>query len=89
MARERLLRLQALLLDQTEIFNLAQVGKVLPVLFEKPGRNRRQAIGRSPYLQSVHVEDALDRIGEIHPVRIVSAGNNSLAGALAHAREVA
>jgi tRNA-2-methylthio-N6-dimethylallyladenosine synthase len=81
-ALDRLRRLQALLLDQAEAFNLAQVGKTLPVLFEKPGRHGEQGIGRSPYLQSVYAEGALGLIGQIAPVRIVSAGNNSLAGAL-------
>jgi tRNA-2-methylthio-N6-dimethylallyladenosine synthase len=79
---ERLHRLQALLVQQQEAFNAAQVGRVLPVLFEKRGRHRGQAIGRSPYLQSVHAEDADALIGQIVPVEIVSAATNSLAGQL-------
>jgi tRNA-2-methylthio-N6-dimethylallyladenosine synthase len=79
---ERLHRLQALLTSQQEAFNAAQVGKVLPVLFEKPGRHPGQAIGRSPYLQSVHVEAASELLGQIAEVEIVSAATNSLAGAL-------
>src|SRR5690606_29157603 len=42
-AEERLHRLQALILQQQAAFNAAQAGRVLPVLFEKPGRHRRQA----------------------------------------------
>jgi tRNA-2-methylthio-N6-dimethylallyladenosine synthase len=79
---ERLYRLQALLLSQQEAFNAAQVGKVLPVLFEKPGRHPGQGVGRSPYLQAVHVENASELMGKIAEVEIVSAGANSLAGAL-------
>ena len=52
------------------------------VLFEKPGRKKGQAVGRSPYLQSVHVEGAVDLIGEIRDVRIDAVGPNSLKGTL-------
>jgi tRNA-2-methylthio-N6-dimethylallyladenosine synthase len=55
----------------------------LNVLFEKTGRHGRQAIGRSPYLQSVHVEDADHLIGQIVPVRIEHGQQNSLKGRLA------
>src|SRR5262249_32075345 len=50
----RLGPLQALLADQQRAFNRACVGRVLPVLFERPGRHPGQLVGRSPYLQSVH-----------------------------------
>ena len=58
---ERLAALQALLAQQQRDFNAACVGRVLPVLFEKPGRHQGQLVGRSPYLQSVHVPAAADR----------------------------
>ena len=80
---ERLARLNALLDEQRRAFNAAQVGKTLPVLFEKPGRHAGQIIGRSPYLQSVHVTAPDRLIGQIVPVDIEDAGGNSLAGALA------
>ncbi|MFN3512404.1 MAG: tRNA (N6-isopentenyl adenosine(37)-C2)-methylthiotransferase MiaB [Phenylobacterium sp.] len=79
---ERLARLNALIEAQQRAFNAAQAGRVLPVLFEKPGRHPGQLVGRSPYLQAVHA-DAPDRlIGRIVPVRIESASRMSLAGAL-------
>jgi len=78
---ERLARLLALLDAQQEAFNQAQVGRVLPVLFEKTGRQEGQIGGRSPYLQAVHCEDSENLIGQIEPVRIVSAARGSLAGA--------
>ncbi|MBN9465786.1 tRNA (N6-isopentenyl adenosine(37)-C2)-methylthiotransferase MiaB [Brevundimonas sp.] len=81
-SKERLHRLQALLLEQQVAFNAAQAGRTLNVLFEKTGRHGRQAIGRSPYLQSVHVDDADHLIGRIVPVRIVSGQQNSLTGEL-------
>jgi tRNA-2-methylthio-N6-dimethylallyladenosine synthase len=78
---ERLARLQALLEAQQQAFNQAQVGRVLPVLFDKVGRREGQIGGRSPYLQAVHCEGDEDLIGQIAPVRIDSAGRASLAGA--------
>ena len=83
-ARERLQRLIALVSEQQVAFNQAQVGRTLNVLFERPGRHpeRRQAIGRSPYLQSVHVDDADHLIGRIVPVQILSGRQNSLHGRL-------
>ena len=63
----------------------ACVGRVLPVLFEKPGRHEGQLVGRSPYLQSVHVDAAAERLGEIVPVRIERAEANSLGGIIAEA----
>ena len=86
-ASERLQALQALLFEQQVAFNQAQAGKVLPVLFERKGRHGRQAIGRSPYLQSVHVEDADHLMGRIVPVRIERGQQNSLTGALVDAPE--
>ncbi len=79
---ERLARLQALLDEQQVTFNAACEGRTLPVLFEKLGRHDGQLIGRSPYLQSVYVEDAISLMGEIVPVKITASGNNSLQGAL-------
>jgi tRNA-2-methylthio-N6-dimethylallyladenosine synthase len=83
---ERLAALQALLQQQQRAFNAGCVGRVLPVLFEKPGRHPGQLVGRSPYLQSVHAAAAGDRIGDIVPVRIRAAQANSLSGELAEAR---
>ena len=88
-ASERLQALQALLFEQQVAFNQAQAGKVLPVLFERKGRHGRQAIGRSPYLQSVHVEDADHLMGRIVPVRIERGQQNSLTGALIDGAESA
>jgi tRNA-2-methylthio-N6-dimethylallyladenosine synthase len=78
----RLARLQALLEIQQRAFNAAQVGRALPVLFERSGRHPGQIIGRSPYLQAVHCEGGEALIGQIATARIVSAAHNSLAGAL-------
>jgi tRNA-2-methylthio-N6-dimethylallyladenosine synthase len=82
---ERLDRLQALLREQQLAFNRAMIGRRLPVLLEKPGRHPGQLIGRSPYLQSVHLNAAETLIGRIVPVDILALAPNSLAGRLASA----
>jgi tRNA-2-methylthio-N6-dimethylallyladenosine synthase len=82
-AQARLQALQALLVEQQAAFNQSQAGRTLDVLFEKPGRHEGQVIGRSPYLQSVHVEAPLDLIGRIAPVTIEHGQQNSLKGRLA------
>ncbi|WP_374575013.1 tRNA (N6-isopentenyl adenosine(37)-C2)-methylthiotransferase MiaB [Phenylobacterium sp.] len=82
---ERLARLQALLDEQQRAFNAAQAGRTLPVLFEKPGRHPGQLVGRSPYLQSVHVEAPERLIGQIVPVAIEASAKNSLSGQVAMA----
>lgn len=79
---ERLDRLNALLDEQQKAFNALQVGKVLPVLFEKKGRNPGQIVGRSPYLQAVHAVGPDSLLGQIVPVRIESSAKMSLGGVL-------
>jgi tRNA-2-methylthio-N6-dimethylallyladenosine synthase len=79
---ERLARLQALLNDQQGAFNAACVGRALPVLFERPGRRPGQVVGRSPYLQPVHIIAPESLIGEIRSVEIHDASRGSLSGAL-------
>ena len=81
-ARERLHALQALLWEQQTAFNAAMAGRTMDVLFERKGRHDGQAIGRSPWLQSVHVEDADHLIGRIVPVEIEHGQQNSLKGRL-------
>jgi tRNA-2-methylthio-N6-dimethylallyladenosine synthase len=77
---ERLARLNAQITAQMRDFLRSTVGQTLPVLIEKPGRMPGQIGGRSPYLQAVHMDGPERLIGQIVPVEIVSAGNNSLAG---------
>ncbi|MDZ4741079.1 MAG: tRNA (N6-isopentenyl adenosine(37)-C2)-methylthiotransferase MiaB [Alphaproteobacteria bacterium] len=75
---QRLERLQALLLSQSAQFAAASVGQTLDVLLEKPGRHTGQIIGRSQYLQSVHVTAPEMKIGEIVRVKVIAAMTNSL-----------
>jgi tRNA-2-methylthio-N6-dimethylallyladenosine synthase len=80
---ERLAGLQQLLRAQQDAFNRRQVGATLPVLFQDAGRFDGQVVGRSPYLQPVHVRGPRSLIGRTAPVRVVEAMTNSLRGALA------
>ena len=80
---ERLAELQNLLWEQQNRFNESFVGRVLSVLLEKEGRHDGQLVGKSPYLQSVHMSASLGLIGEIVPARISTAGPNSLGGEVA------
>jgi len=78
----RLQELQRLLTAQQKAFNASCVGRVMPVLFDSYGRKEDQAVGRSPYLQPVHVEGAAPLIGKIVDVRIEAVQTNSLKGAM-------
>ena len=76
---ERLQRLQSALNRDQAAFNTATMGKTCSVLIERPGKLSGQMLGKSPWLQSVHVfADA--QIGDLVEVEIVQAGPNSLAG---------
>ena len=79
---ERLARLQAQLEIEHAKFNATCVGKTIPVLFEKAGRQQGQVIGRSPYLQHVSALGSPDLVGQIRSVAISSASPYSLAGVL-------
>ena len=79
---ERLARLQSLLSEQQTEFQQSMVGRTLPVLLEKPGRKPGQLVGKSPYLQAVHLDGPTELIGKIREVDIVASSTNSLAGKL-------
>jgi len=81
----RLTELQSLIHAQQTAFNAAQVGRRLPVLVEKPGRESGQMVGRSPYLQAVHIQADPGLIGQIVDTHITGVGTNSLSGHYAHA----
>jgi tRNA-2-methylthio-N6-dimethylallyladenosine synthase len=77
---ERLQRLQALINAEQIAFNQASVGARTSVLLERAGKKPGQLIGKTPWLQSVHLETRAS-IGDLIDVEILSAGPNSLAGA--------
>ena len=79
----RLAELQKLLLAQQHGFDDAQIGRTLPVLFEKKGQRPGQIMGRTPYLQPMHVSAGEALIGQVRAVAITRRTANSLHGALA------
>ena len=79
---ERLARLQDLINIQQSAFNKAAIGTTMDVLFEGPARNPGQIVGRSAYLQPVHVMASADIVGKVLPVRIASLERFSLLGTL-------
>jgi len=80
---ERLAVLQDLLDAQMSAFNQASVGRVLPVLFERTGRHPGQIVGRSPYMQAVHVDAPRDLIGTSAAVMVTGVTSHGLTGVLA------
>ena len=78
----RLARLQALIDAHQDAFNRRAVGESFDVLFEKPGKYPGQLVGRSPYLQPVHVAAPAALIGEIRRVSINDIDRYSLFGDL-------
>ncbi len=79
-ADERLQRLQALITRCQHAFNETTVGRRTNVLLERQGKRPGQKIGKSPWLQSVHLETEA-AIGDMVEVEILSAGPNSVGGA--------
>lgn len=79
---ERLQRLQSLLAQQQGAFNEACVGKTMTVLLDRDGKHAGQMIGKSPYMQSVHVAGSATLRGQFAEVLIVSATQSSLKGEL-------
>ena len=76
---ERLQCLQAALGRDQMAFNRATVGRSCEVLIERRGKLAGQMLGKSPWLQSVHLmTDAA--IGELVEVELVSAGPVSMGG---------
>ncbi|HZO45836.1 MAG TPA: tRNA (N6-isopentenyl adenosine(37)-C2)-methylthiotransferase MiaB [Xanthobacteraceae bacterium] len=81
-ATERLYRLQALIDMQLKTFNARCVGQSFDVLFEKAAQRPGQMVGRSPYLQPVHVMAPSSIVGEIRRVTVTETHAYSLFGEL-------
>jgi tRNA-2-methylthio-N6-dimethylallyladenosine synthase len=82
---ERLARFQQLINSQATAFNQASIGKRMKVLFSRQGRREGQALGYSPYMQSVHVDNASRVSNSMAEVEIVGATMSSLTGRLVEA----
>lgn len=78
--QHRLDILQNLLFSYQLNFNNETVGRTLPVLFEYKGRHAGQLVGRTPYMQNVHVEIGKEFLNKIVDIKITEATVNSLSG---------
>jgi tRNA-2-methylthio-N6-dimethylallyladenosine synthase len=81
---ERLKELQTLLNEKQIKFNSQFEDKILPILFDRKSNNKKgrgQIIGKSPYLQSVVIEDAQgEYLNKIIDVKIIKSRPSSLIG---------
>ncbi len=75
---ERLHLLQQILDAQLRTFNTSCVGKTFDILLTNAGRYPGQLVGRSPYLQAVHVMADPQLLGTIATVTVVSVEAYSL-----------
>ena len=64
---------------QSAAFDRATVGRRFDVLLERAGRHAGQKVGRSPYLQAVHLSAPDLPLGALVRVVATAAGANSLA----------
>ena len=76
----RLERLQALLGKHQHEFNEATVGQTCGILLERKGKLEGQLIGKTPWLQSAHVDVPGLQIGDMVHVQIEQAGHSSVSG---------
>jgi tRNA-2-methylthio-N6-dimethylallyladenosine synthase len=80
---ERLARLQDLLAQQQLAFNQTCVGREMDVLLDRTGKFEGQLVGRSPYMQPVHVNGLTKAdLGRVVRLKITAAKPFSLAGEL-------
>ena len=78
---DRLQRLQSALNRDQHAFNRATLGRTCTVLIERHGKLPGQMLGKSPWLQSVHLTGG-SAIGDLVELTLSQAGPNSLAGEL-------
>jgi len=79
---ERLARLQALLGEQMAAFNARMLGRRMPILLDRPGKRPGQRLGRSPFMQPVHLDAPASLHGQLVDVVIETAGPIALGGRL-------
>ncbi|MBX9727159.1 MAG: tRNA (N6-isopentenyl adenosine(37)-C2)-methylthiotransferase MiaB, partial [Rickettsiales bacterium] len=82
-AYARMQRLMKTISMQQLRFNRQMVGTTQPVLIERLGRKDGQAIGKTPYMQSVVLENAVHMMGRLVDVAITEAYEFSLKGEIA------
>ena len=78
----RLEKLQSLLVRHQIEFNESLVGREMPIIFDRKGRDDAQICGRSPYMQTVYVEGSERLLHQMVLVKIEKAFQNSLSGSI-------
>jgi tRNA-2-methylthio-N6-dimethylallyladenosine synthase len=86
---DRLAALQQLLDAWQLAFNKQTEGSQMDILIEKSAGRPGQLSARSPYMQSVYLDGSADLIGQILPVVISKAGQNSVQASLLDAKGAA
>lgn len=86
---DRLAALQQLLDAWQLAFNKGTEGRQMDILIEKSAGRPGQLAARSPYMQSVYLDGPHDLIGQILPVVISKAGQNSITASLLDAKGAA
>ncbi|MBI2241591.1 MAG: tRNA (N6-isopentenyl adenosine(37)-C2)-methylthiotransferase MiaB [Magnetospirillum gryphiswaldense] len=81
----RLTQLQDLLQAQTDRFNADCLGREMDVVLDRSGKYEGQLIGRSPYMQPVHVDDVAHLRDQLVRVRITEIHPRSLKGVVIQA----
>lgn len=79
---KRLAKLQKVITESQYNFNQKFIGKVLPVLFDRVGKKENQIMGKTPYMQSVYLQNASELKDQLLNVKIVEVFNNGLRGEL-------
>jgi tRNA-2-methylthio-N6-dimethylallyladenosine synthase len=74
----RLAALQDLLAQQQTAFNQQFLGRAMPVLFDRPGRQPGQLAGRSPWQHAVHTSGPADWMNRIVDITVAKAGPRGL-----------
>lgn len=77
---DRLSEIQTILNEQQLSFNKSFIGKNFDVLLERKGKKENQLVGKSPYMQAVHILTNEYMIGDIVKIHISNADKNSLEG---------
>jgi tRNA-2-methylthio-N6-dimethylallyladenosine synthase len=79
---ERLVALQEILESQQDSFNKSLVGKKISILFETLGKKAGQIRGRTPFLQTIHVDGPTELLGREAMVTVTKAEPHALFGVL-------
>ena len=84
---ERMARFLEVIGRQQLRFNQSKIGTVQPTLVERRGKKPGQMIGKTPYMQSIVLENAGDYVGQMIDVRITEAYTLSMRGDVVSAEQ--